>query len=86
MLGNSSNRAVVVGGAGFIGSYIVKELILQGYKVVVIDNLSTGSKDRLPEGTEIIQKDIRNYEDILELINEGDIIFHLAALVSVPLS
>lgn len=82
----TKNRAVVVGGAGFIGSYVVRELLLQDYNVVVIDNLSTGSKERLPAEAEILVKDIRNYDELLPLINEGDIIFHLAALVSVPLS
>jgi len=81
-----SKRAVVIGGAGFIGSYIARDLLSKKYRVVVIDNLSTGSKDRLPEGTEIVEKDIKNYNDLVEQINEGDIIFHLAALVSVPLS
>lgn len=80
------NRAVVIGGAGFIGSYIVRELLSQKYNVVVIDNLSSGSKERLPEGTEIIVQDIRDYDGLLTGINEGDIIFYLAALVSVPLS
>jgi UDP-glucose 4-epimerase len=79
-------RAVVIGGAGFIGSYVVRELLQNKYEVVVIDNLSTGSHDRLPDEVELIIEDVRNYEALLKHIQKDDIIFHLAALVSVPLS
>lgn len=79
-------RAVVIGGAGFIGSYVVRELLSQNYNVLVVDDLSTGSKSRLPEIVEIEVQDICDYNGLLNCINEGDIVFHLAALVSVPLS
>ena len=85
-LDKTKKRAIIIGGAGFIGSYVVRELRAQNYPVLVIDDLSTGSKERLPEDTPLTVCDIRNYEELLSLINEGDIIFHLAALVSVPLS
>jgi UDP-glucose 4-epimerase len=71
-------RAVIIGGAGFIGLHTVKELMVGGYPVLVIDNLSTGSKDLLPPGVEFLEIDIKNYEDILSAVNESDIIFHLA--------
>jgi UDP-glucose 4-epimerase len=71
-------RAVIIGGAGFIGLYTVKELMKEGYSVLVIDNLSTGSKELIPPGVEFLELDIRNYDDILPVIKESDIIFHLA--------
>ncbi len=77
-------QALVTGGAGFIGSYVVRELLAQGYTVRVLDNLTSGKAERLPKGVEIIQKDIRNYEDVLSVLHEGDTVFHLAALTSVP--
>jgi UDP-glucose 4-epimerase len=71
-------RAVIIGGAGFIGLHTVKELMVEGYPVLVIDNLSTGTKDALPPGVDFLEVDIRNYEDILSALKESDIIFHLA--------
>lgn len=77
-------RTIVTGGCGFIGSYIVKELARQGYEVVVIDSLLTGKKENIDPSIPLIEADIQNIEQILPNINEGDIIFHLAALTSVP--
>jgi UDP-glucose 4-epimerase len=77
-------RAVVTGGCGFIGGYVVRELIRKDYDVLVIDNLSKGKESSLPHGISFIQADICDYEKIVSLINEGDTIFHLAALTSVP--
>lgn len=79
-------RAVVIGGAGFIGSYVVKELLNQQYDVLIIDNMSTGKKENVPHEASLALEDIRNYESLLTHIQEGDIIFLLAALVSVPIS
>ena len=79
-------RAVVIGGAGFIGSYVVRELLEKKYDVIVIDNLSSGSRDRLPNQVEVVVEDIRNYEGLVQHLKKDDIVFHLAALVSVPLS
>ena len=81
------NCALVTGGAGFIGSHLVGELIDRGYDVRVLDNLSTGSltnlahvKDRMT----FYEGDIRD-RDLLEKAVEGcKVIFHQAAVVSVP--
>lgn len=77
-------RAVVTGGCGFIGSYVVRKLIEEGYNVTVIDNLSTGKRGNIPEGVTFIEGDIRDLSTMEDSIHKGDIVFHLAALTSVP--
>jgi UDP-glucose 4-epimerase len=83
-------RALITGGAGFIGSHLAERLLEDGNKVVVIDNLSTGSlknievfKDR--SSFEFVKGDIRNAELIEPLVEKSDMIFHLAAAVGVKL-
>lgn len=78
------NRVIITGGCGFIGSYVVKELVQQGYTPIVIDNLSKGKPENIPEGILIHKVDIQDKESLLTIVEEGDIIFHLAALTSVP--
>ena len=76
-------NAIVTGGAGFIGAHLVKKLISLGWKVTVIDNLSTGNLDNL-KGLDykFIEEDIQN--PIIETWNiKHDVLFHLAAPVSV---
>lgn len=83
----SFKRALVTGGAGFIGSHLVETLVSGKCKVTVVDNLSSGNlsnieplKDRIT----FYQGDIRQ-RDVLEKAARGcDVIFHLAAMVSVP--
>jgi len=80
-------KYVVTGGAGFIGSNIVKLLVEKGHKVIIIDNLHTGSLSRLKEIEDKItfyKIDIRNYEKLMEIIKDADGIFHQAALTIVP--
>src|ERR1022692_223806 len=83
-------KYVVTGGAGFIGSALVRGLIAQGDgEVHVIDNLFSGSKQNLREiwsRIELHIADIRNYEEILPVIRGSDVVFHLAAIPSVPRS
>jgi nucleoside-diphosphate-sugar epimerase len=82
-------RYLVTGGAGFIGSNIVEELVRRGEKVRVLDNFSTGKRENLEgfiDRIELIEGDIRNYEDVRQSIDGIDIILHQAALPSVPRS
>ncbi|MGD0500782.1 MAG: SDR family oxidoreductase [Bryobacteraceae bacterium] len=81
---------VVTGGAGFIGSAIVRGLLGEGaHAVVVIDNLLTGSESNLEEvrgRIDFQRADIRNYEEIAPLIRGAAVVFHEAAIPSVPRS
>jgi len=69
-------KVLVTGGAGFIGSNLIKELILQNYDVVSLDNYSTGNSKNEIEGVKYIDSDI---ELIDQLESEFDLCFHLAA-------
>jgi UDP-glucose 4-epimerase len=81
---------VVTGGAGFIGSAIVRKLLEEGARrVVAIDNLLTGRECNLEEvrsRIEFERADIRNYEEIAPLIRGASVVFHEAAIPSVPRS
>jgi len=84
------NHYVVTGGAGFIGSAIVRKLLDEGARsIVVIDNLLTGQERNLEEIRSRIdfqRADIRNYEEIAPLIRGAAVVFHEAAIPSVPRS
>ncbi len=81
---------VVTGGAGFIGSAIVRGLLREGARrVVAIDSLLTGRESNLEEvrsSIEFARADIRNYEEIAPLIRGAAVVFHEAAIPSVPRS
>lgn len=79
---------LVTGGAGFIGSHIVDELLLHGHEVVVIDNFSTGNHDNLQVDKNIrfIHGSITDIKLLKDMCESVDGIFHEAALVSVPQS
>lgn len=82
-------KYIVTGGAGFIGSHIVDELVNQGEKVTVIDNLSTGSINNLEESKDkikFVKGDIMDLDLLQNTFDEGDIIFHQAARPSVKKS
>jgi UDP-glucose 4-epimerase len=83
------NRYIVTGGAGFIGSALVRALLVQGHRVHVIDNLSSGNLNNLEEVADQItvhEFDIRDYDRIAPVIAGAERVFHLAALPSVPKS
>ena len=80
-------RALVTGGAGFIGSHIAEALVSDGCQVVVLDNLSTGSDLNLATIIDQItfyEGDIRDRQMLAKAAQDCDVIFHLAAVVSVP--
>ncbi|MGB2688869.1 MAG: SDR family oxidoreductase [Desulfobacterales bacterium] len=80
-------KALVTGGAGFIGSHLVDALVSEGCDVTVLDNLSTGHLSNLRHIENRItfyKDDIRNQEILIKASKDCDIIFHQAAVVSVP--
>jgi nucleoside-diphosphate-sugar epimerase len=82
-------RVLVTGGAGFIGSHIVEELLRKGTSVRVLDNFSTGKRENLAAlhgDLEILEGDLRDAECIKAATREVDLVFHLAAFISVPQS
>ncbi len=80
-------RAMVTGGAGFIGSHLVDALLAQGAEVHVVDNLSTGSGENLASAAELYELDIRD-EALEQLAGRvrPDVVFHLAAQADVGTS
>ena len=74
-------RAVVSGGAGFIGSHVVDALVARGDEVTVIDDLSTGRRENVNPAARLVEHDIREPFEI-----EADTVFHLAAQADVVTS
>jgi UDP-glucose 4-epimerase len=78
-------RAVVTGGAGFIGSHVVEALLARGDEVHVLDNLSKGKRERVAAGAELHVGDIRDPDAVFEVVRP-EAVFHLAAQADVRLS
>jgi UDP-glucose 4-epimerase len=90
-LGKRYSKALVTGGAGFIGSHLVDRLLKEGFDVTVLDNLSSGNMQNFPsncaEGNfRFVKGDIRDLSLIREITKDVDVVFHDAAFVSVTLS
>jgi len=79
-------RALVTGGAGFIGSHLAHRLLREGLQVVVLDNLSMGEIENVPAGAEFIHDDIRADGAMQRALDQVDVVFHLAARVSIRAS
>lgn len=79
-------KILITGGAGFIGSHLADHFIQAGSEVVILDNLTTGSRDNLkgPGGNaKFVLGDIRNQNLVEELVNDADLVLHMAAALGV---
>jgi UDP-glucose 4-epimerase len=79
-----SGLDVVTGGAGFIGSHLAEALLRRGRRVRVVDNLSTGKRANVPAGAEFLEADVA--DRAADAVAGAEIVYHLAALPSVPRS
>lgn len=82
----AAGKALVTGGAGFIGSRVVRNLLAQGWEVTVLDNLSMGRRENVPLAAELVVGDILDAALAQRLAQRVDVIFHLAAVVSIRAS
>lgn len=73
-------NVLVTGGAGFIGSHLCEGLLARGYRVRVLDNLSYGRREWVPDACEFLEGDIRNADTSARAVNGMDGVFHLAAM------
>jgi UDP-glucose 4-epimerase len=82
-------KVLVTGGAGFIGSNIVRALLARGDDVRVLDNFSTGSRTNLAgleQDVDLVEGDLRSYERVHAAVRGAEVVFHEGALPSVPRS
>jgi UDP-glucose 4-epimerase len=77
---------LVTGGAGFIGSHLVEELVRRGQTVRVADDLSTGRRENIPSGLEFIEGDLSDPATASKAVSGCEIVLHQAAIPSVPRS
>ena len=87
-MNNAKGKALVTGGAGFIGSHVARELLLLGYDVVVLDDLSGGFKENVPAKAKFTQGSVNDVELLSKLFKQHqfDHVFHLAAYAAEGLS
>jgi UDP-glucose 4-epimerase len=85
----TSSNVLVTGGGGFIGSHVVERLVSRGDRVRVLDNFATGNRDSLArflDDIDLVEGDIQSYERVSNAVRGCELVFHLAALPSVPRS
>jgi len=84
----SPPRSLVTGGAGFIGSHVAEELVAMGHRVLVMDDLSGGRRQNVPEGAEFVAASVVDHETVNRLFERWrfDYVFHLAAYAAEGLS
>jgi UDP-glucose 4-epimerase len=85
-MGPGFQRALVTGGAGFIGSHLVRALLEQGVEVSVLDDLSVGKPENVPAAAKFVKGDVRDANAVDEALGGVDCVFHNAAVVSVRAS
>src|SRR3954447_7117989 len=78
-------RAIVTGGAGFIGSHVAAALVARGDEVHVLDDISKGTRENVPVGAELHVADIRSPDDTFDAVRP-EAVFHLAAQADVRVS
>jgi len=86
----SGRNILITGGAGFIGSHLAERLVAEGDRVIIVDDLSTGSLDNIAhlldrDGVEFVRESVRNATTMTPLVDRCDVIYHLAAAVGVQL-
>lgn len=86
MGGPARKRALVTGGAGFIGSHLVERLLREGLQVIVLDDLSVGLRENVPPGVQLVVGDVRDANTVDRALAGVDVVFHLAARVSIRAS
>lgn len=82
------NKVLVTGGAGFVGSTLVRKLLEMGFLVTVLDDLSTGLPENLPKSDKLklVEGDVRDFDLISKVIREHPYVLHLAAQAFIPFS
>jgi len=85
-MSSSGRKVLVTGGAGFIGSHLVRALRERGDRVAVLDDLSTGQRSNLPPDVEFHPGKAESIQDKPEIMEGVDLVYHLAALASVQAS
>jgi nucleoside-diphosphate-sugar epimerase len=84
-----ASRVLVTGGAGFIGSHLAERLCREGHRLRVLDNFATGRRESLAsihDEVELVEGDVRSYEQVHRCVRDCELVFHQAALPSVPRS
>ena len=77
---------LVTGGAGFIGSHLCHRLVAEGHAVRVLDNLSSGKRENLPEGVDFLEGDLRDVDALEKAVADVEFVLHKAAIASVQVS
>ena len=84
----AAKSVLVTGGAGFIASHVAEAYLERGYSVTIVDNLSTGSRENIPDGAEFVELDVRDdrLHDLFDERGGFDLVNHHAAQIDVRLS